>query len=91
MTFDELISIRPNVRVADIIQLFLLGYDDKIYIDICDVDGTEITECRIIDEKLKPYYERIINHLEEPSYEHIRSIFEIHLQKENPNESTPED
>ena len=39
MTFDELIDIKPNIRVADIIQLFLLGYDDKIYLNLAKIEN----------------------------------------------------
>lgn len=34
MTFNELLDIRPNINLATFIQLWLLGGDDKIYIDI---------------------------------------------------------
>ena len=34
MTFDNLLDLQPNVRLADLIQLFLLGYDDKIYVNV---------------------------------------------------------
>jgi len=26
MTFDNLLDLQPNVRLADLIQLFLMGY-----------------------------------------------------------------
>lgn len=68
MTFDELIDIRPKVRLADIIQLFLLGDDDKIYIDVVDGNDTVLSDTRIISSELVPYYEREIAYLEE-SYE----------------------
>lgn len=70
MKFDELIEINPNVRVADIIQLFLLGKDDKIYLNLsalknsCDDNYLLINE-RIISEKWKPYYENKISWIEE--------------------------
>lgn len=66
MTFDDLITRRPNIILADLIQLFLLGYDDKIYVDIF-VDGIETFEhIRIIDSKLVPYYEYKIEYLTDP-------------------------
>ena len=34
MTFDNLLDLQPNVRLEDLIQLFLMGYDDKIYINV---------------------------------------------------------
>ena len=32
MTFDNLLDLQPNVMLADLIQLFLMGYDDKKFI-----------------------------------------------------------
>ena len=37
MTFDNLLDLQPNVRLADLIQLFLMGYDDK---NLCKCDYT---------------------------------------------------
>ena len=34
MTFDNLLDLQPNVRLADLIQLLLMGYDDKIYVNV---------------------------------------------------------
>lgn len=64
MRFNELICTSPNVRLCDLIQLFLLGDDDKIYIDIV-VDDTEFVNVRIISDVLEPFYERKVSHLEE--------------------------
>ena len=63
MKFDDLLDLKPNVTLGELIQLFLLGYDDKIYIDV-EVGGEEIIEhARIIDVDLKPYYEYKIQYL----------------------------
>ena len=80
MSFDDLIMHDPKVTLADIIQLFLKGYDDKIYLDIFE-EGTKelLTSTRIISEDLQPYYEREIEYFEESSYD-SRSIFEVHLK-----------
>ena len=78
MTFDDLIMSRPKVRIADIIQLFLLGYDDKIYLDIFKNDEEILHEVRIIHEDLIPYYEEEIKWLED-SYYNSRSKFEVHI------------
>lgn len=67
MTFRELIDLEPQgkLNLAEFIQLFLLGYDDKIYIDI-KVDNEYILEhIRIIDEKLAEYYELPIHYFED--------------------------
>lgn len=74
MTFNELIDIRPNVRLADLIQLFLLGYDDKIYIDVRLEGNDELIfeEIRIIDDKLTDYYEKKVVYLEDTCCEHCR-------------------
>ena len=80
MSFDDLIMHDPKVTIADIIQLFLKGYDDKIYLDIFEEGSKElITSTRIISEDLQPYYEREIEYFEESSYD-SRSIFEVHLK-----------
>lgn len=42
MTFDELLDIKPNVKVCDIMQLFLAGYDDKIYLNLSDTNENYI-------------------------------------------------
>lgn len=80
MSFDDLIMHDPKVTLADIIQLFLKGYDDKIYLDIFE-EGTKelLTSTRIISEDLQPYYEREIEYFEESLYD-SRSIFEVHLK-----------
>lgn len=77
MTFDELITIIPDVKVADLIQLFLLGYDDKIYLNLAApkngyVDDYILMNERIISEKWKPYYIKKILWIEEeyPDEEH---------------------
>ena len=71
MEFKDLINIQPNVRVCDIIQLFLLGYDDKIYFNLAklgtngDFDGYTLKNERIISDKWQPYYESKIKWIEE--------------------------
>lgn len=77
MTFNDLICIKPNVRVADLIQLFLLGYDDKIYLNLAAPKNGYVVDYllmdeRIISEKWKPYYEKKILWIEEeyPDEEH---------------------
>ena len=63
MKFNDLLDLKPNVTLGELIQLFLLGYDDKIYIDV-EVGGEEIIEhARIIDGDLEPYYEYKIQYL----------------------------
>lgn len=70
MTFDELIDIKPDVRVADLIQLFLLGKDDKIYLNLAApkngyIEDYILMDERIISEKWIPYYEKKILWIEE--------------------------
>lgn len=58
MNFDELLDIKSNVKVCDIIQLFLAGYDDKIYLNLSDTHENYIlSNERIISSKWIPYYE----------------------------------
>ena len=70
MTFNELLDIKPSVRVADIIQLFLLGYDDKIYLNLAAYDskGYEVyllNNERIINEKWGTYYDNKVTMIQE--------------------------
>ena len=78
MTFNKLIDIKPSVRVADIIQLFLLGNDDKIYITLCEYNNGEyvylLENERIIHEEWEKYYDCNIKWIED-NYEN--SIFTI--------------
>ena len=65
MTFDELVALRPSLKLGELIQLFLLGYDDKIYFDIV-INGdvyNPIEHIRIIDASLQPYYDCEIEYL----------------------------
>ena len=73
MKFDDLINMQPNVRVCDIIQLFLLGQDDKIYLNLQAYNKFEGREYyryilkseRIISDKWDHYYENKIKWIEE--------------------------
>ena len=79
MSFDELLDIRPNIRLADLIQLFLLGMDDKIYISI-SIDGVEIIECaRIIGNELNDYYDYYINYIGESTTKYC--ILDVDLRR----------
>lgn len=79
MTFDDLITMKPNVNLASLIQLFLLGYDDKIYVDILIGCELVLEKVRIIDQQLQSFYERKIVYLEEGDYD-SRSILKISLE-----------
>lgn len=58
MCFDELLDRKCEVKVCDIIQLFLAGYDDKIYLNLSDTHENYIlSNERIISSKRVPYYE----------------------------------
>lgn len=58
MCFDELFERKCEVKVCDIIQLFLAGYDDKIYLNLSDTNEIYILfNERIISSKWIPYYE----------------------------------
>ena len=58
MSFDDLFDRKCEVKVCDIIQLFLMGYDDKIYLNLSDTKENYIlSKERIISSKWIPYYE----------------------------------
>lgn len=71
MNFMELFDIQSNVRVCDIIYLFLIGGDDKIYFNLSTTNkkgycDDYILKCeRIIPESWTPYYESNIKWIEE--------------------------
>ena len=71
MKFTELIDIQPMIRVCDIIQLFLLGHDDKVYLNLASLnkDGYYedyiLKDERIISDKWQPYYERKVEFIED--------------------------
>lgn len=71
MKFMELIDIQPSVRVCDVIQLFLLGKDDKIYLNLASPNKNGYCEDyllkdkRIISDEWQPYYEREVKWIEE--------------------------
>lgn len=58
MSFDDLFDRKCEVKVCDIIQLFLMGYDDKIYLNLSDTNDNYILyNERIISSKWVQYYE----------------------------------
>ena len=58
MSFDDLFDRKCEVKVCDIIQLFLMGYDDKIYLNLSDTKENYIlSKDRIISSKWVPFYE----------------------------------
>ena len=58
MSFYDLFDRKCEVKVCDIIQLFLMGYDDKIYFNLSDTNENDIlSKERIISSKWIPYYE----------------------------------
>lgn len=73
MDFNEVASMIPNVRVCDIIQLFLLGQDDKIYLNLKITLPTAqgwvpqylLKNERIIHDEWQPYYECKVMRIEE--------------------------
>ena len=88
MTFDNLLDLQPNVRLADLIQLVLMGDDDKIYVNVIIHETNlkepiELSEVRIIDSSLQPYYEYEIAYLEDSYYETPGSMMTINLIRED--------
>lgn len=67
MKFNDLLNLKPVITLGELIQLFLLGYDDKIYIDIEGKGEIILEHIRIIDGELEPYYERKIQYLSDSS------------------------
>lgn len=73
-TVDDLINCEPKLKLGELIQLFLRGYDDKIYINLyhrtyekCSIYTEDLFECiRIIDPFLIPFYDCYIERLEDP-------------------------
>lgn len=58
MCFAELFDRKCEVKVCDIIQLFLAGGDDKVYLNLSDTKENYIlSNERIISSNWIPYYE----------------------------------
>lgn len=83
MKLIDIVDIVLHLRLCDLIQLFLLGHDDKIYIDLywCYRDKIEpiYEEIRIINDKLEPYYENEITWLSEPLEAH--SVLTVYIKR----------
>lgn len=62
MEFTDIFDLDVKITLAEFISLFLRGDDDKIYIDVMEYGykGTELYDVRIIDDRLKPFYNREI-------------------------------
>lgn len=70
MCFDELFDRNCQVKVCDIIQLFLMGYDDNIYLNLSDSNENYIlSKERIISSNWIPYYECTIRYILDDSGE----------------------
>ena len=70
MNFMEIFDIQPNIRVCDLIHLFLFGGDDKIYFNLATPNKKGYCDYilkfeRIISESWAPYYECKIKWIEE--------------------------
>lgn len=70
-TFDDLLSCEPKLKLGELIQLFLQGNDDKIYINVIDEKLHSYAEyllvdTRIIDPALVKYYDYYIERLTDP-------------------------
>lgn len=66
MKFMDLFDIESTVRVCDIISLFLIGGDDKIYLNLANPNEDYMLKCeRIISKGWEPYYECKIKWIEE--------------------------
>ena len=85
MTQNELLKVKPNIKIADIITLFLLGDNGNAEIDIFEhnttaYDGPTLHLIRIDSEELEPFYDRTIECICEPPTESA-AMLEIHLQE----------
>nr|DAI81205.1 MAG TPA: hypothetical protein [Caudoviricetes sp.] len=67
MKFMDLFDIESTVRICDIIILFLIGGDDKIYFNLANPNENDyILKCeRIISKGWEPYYGCKIKWIEE--------------------------
>lgn len=66
MKFMDLFDIESTVRVCDIISLFLIGGDDKIYINLANPNEDYMLKCeRIISKGWECYYDCKIKWIEE--------------------------
>ena len=77
MSFDDLFDRKCEVKVWDIIQLFLMGYDDKIYLNLSDSSGNYIlTNERIISHEWVQYYESDVRYILDDSSDNDFGFFD---------------
>lgn len=72
----ELLDNDVNITVGDIIHLFLLGYDDKVYLNLRTQSEYILSHERIIRESWYPYYESKVLYIEEIGFDE-RGVFTI--------------
>lgn len=65
MKFMDLFDIESTVRVCDIISLFLIGGDDKIYLNLANPNENDyMLKCeRIISKGWKPCIILYVDHV----------------------------
>lgn len=87
--FDDIITMDVKLTLGQLINLFLRGYDDKIYIDVTIikyVDGIRcednLEDVRIISEWLEPYYDYKIEALSDSN----NGLLSVTIKEENNNE-----
>lgn len=83
--FDDIITMDVKLTLGQLINLFLRGYDDKIYIDVTIIKYVDGVRCedilekvRIISEWFEPYYDYKIEALSDSN----NSLLSVTLKEE---------
>ena len=85
MTKEQILNMDSDIRVIDLIKIFLSGNNKNIELDIFEHNTTANDDpifhlITIDSEKLEPYYNRIIKYACKPPIESAATL-EIHLDK----------
>lgn len=83
MTKNQVLNIGSDIKMIDLIKIFLLGDNENIELDIFEHNATAYDDpifhlITIGSEELEPYYDRIIRCACEPPIESAATL-EIHL------------
>lgn len=83
--FANLLKIKPDISLATFIQLWLLGDDAIIYIDV-NINGETVLEhVKTIDPALEEYYDYKIANFEGAGAE-SQSLMTVNLKMEETDE-----
>lgn len=81
MTSLEFVNYIPHVKVCDIIQLFILGYNDTVYLNLRENAQNDyiLKAERIVSDEWQPYYEWEVQAIETEFTEGMDDLSDLTL------------